>query len=450
MSIATDRPQFSPETAITLAQTLYGVPATAHPLPSERDQNFQLNTDQGPEFVLKISSAADDEAILDLQNQVMLHLTKQGASSGDHVLCPQVCPTENGQLMTSISDDTGASYWVRMLTYLPGKPLAKINPHPPALLRSLGALFGHIDQALADFSHPAAERDLKWDMRRATPVIREHYPHVSSSEKRAILDYFLLHFETHVQPILPTLRSSIIHNDGNDYNILVQPPSSEDEVATALAGGQVAGVIDFGDIIYGHPVCDLAITTAYAMLNKADPLAVAAQVVAGYHAVYPLTDSELAVLYPLICIRLCTSVAVSAYQQTLEPDNDYLRISEQPAWTLLQRLRQINPRLGGYIFREACGLPAHPQHQTVVEWLQANQADFAPLIAPALPLDALHVFDLSVGSLTLGHLAELATTTAFTTRLFGEMAQGEATDTEIKTCRASSGKAGAMRGAKSA
>ena len=60
MSIAKNRPQYSSEAAQDLAQKLYGVQATAHPLPSERDQNFRLDTENGPVFVLKISSAVDE------------------------------------------------------------------------------------------------------------------------------------------------------------------------------------------------------------------------------------------------------------------------------------------------------------------------------------------------------------------------------------------------------
>ena len=45
------------------------------------------------------------------------------------------------------------------------------------MLRSLGSLLGTMDAALAGFSHPAAERDLKWDPRRAG-WIREYFRYV--------------------------------------------------------------------------------------------------------------------------------------------------------------------------------------------------------------------------------------------------------------------------------
>ena len=83
--------------------------------------------------------------------------------------------------------------------------------------------------------------------------------------------------------------------------------------------GKVSSVIDFGDMVHTCTVCNLAVAAAYAMLDKPDPLAAAAHVVAGYHQVFPLTEQELALLYPLICARLCISVVNSAYQQQVEP-----------------------------------------------------------------------------------------------------------------------------------
>ena len=58
----------------------------------------------------------------------------------------------------------------------------------------------------------------------------------------------------------------------------------------------------------------------------------------------------------MITGRLATSVAVSAFQQALEPGNRYLSISEAQAWDALERLSCIHPRHAIYAFREACGL----------------------------------------------------------------------------------------------
>jgi hypothetical protein len=40
----------------------------------------------------------------------------------------------------------------------------------------------------------------------------------------------------------------------------------------------------------------------------------------------------------LVALRLATSVALSAHQSRLDPDDAYLTVSEAPAWALLGHL----------------------------------------------------------------------------------------------------------------
>jgi len=131
----------------------------------------------------------------------------------------------------------------------------------------------------------------------------------------------------------------------------------------------IGGRIDFGDLVSSYTVCDLAIALAYAMLGKADPVSMAAHMVAGFHEVNLLSELEIELLYPLICARLCTSVSLAAFRKQQTPENAYLTVSEQPAWWLLDQLKEVGPSLAHYIFRQACGLPPVKQHGTVTSWL---------------------------------------------------------------------------------
>jgi 4-aminobutyrate aminotransferase-like enzyme len=168
-------------------------------------------------------------------------------------------------------------------------------------------------------------------------------------------------------------------------------------------------------------VCELAIAAAYAMLGKPDPLAAAAHVVAGYHQVFPLSEQELALLYPLICARLCISVVNSAYQQQVEPDNNYLTISEWPAWALLEQLEDVHPRLAHYTFRAACQLPPCPNTEAVVRWLENNAGKLGRVVEPDLRTANKVIFDLSIGSRELGNMAKLSGVEEFTRQLFDRM-----------------------------
>lgn len=374
MNIPHQPAAFTTHDATRIALESYGLRTTALPLPGERDHNFHLQAETGRAFVLKIAHAEEQRPVLDLQNKALEHLATHDPS----LLMPQVCLTSLGEAITTATNTDGRTHFVRLLTYMPGRLLAETNPHTHTLLHSLGMLMGRMDRALQDFTHPAAQRTLKWDLRGAL-WIRDYVQHITRSEGRAIVERFLSRFELDVLPVLPTLRASVIHGDANDYNVLVGD--------TSAGSRQVVSVIDFGDMVHTYTVCELAIAAAYAMLHKADPLAAAAHVVAGYHEAFPLTGAELEVLYSLICTRLCISVVNSAYQQKIEPHNGYLTISEQPAWELLAQLVDIHLRFAHYTFCQACQLPPYPGSSALVHWLESNGGKF--------PADSLSVEQIS-------------------------------------------------------
>ena len=78
-----------------------------------------------------------------------------------------------------------------------------------------------MDHALQDFSHPAMHRNYTWDISRASEA-SDNLKYILNHEKRSIAGYFLLQFDTEVLPQIHRLRHAYIHNDANDYNILVQ------------------------------------------------------------------------------------------------------------------------------------------------------------------------------------------------------------------------------------
>ncbi|MFQ5398267.1 MAG: aminotransferase class III-fold pyridoxal phosphate-dependent enzyme [Anaerolineae bacterium] len=406
MSLSLDarrgRPRFSEADVCRIAWDLYGLRVTARELPSERDQNFHLHDEAGRMFVLKLSGAAEKRETLEAQNQAMARIHSA-------VPCPRIWPTTTGESIAVVTGGDGRQRFLRLLTYLPGTPLVEINPHSPELLKNIGRFLGKMSRALNGFSHPGANRIFKWDLKHAAEVIRRHLTYITDPAQLAVVTHFLTQFETAVVPVLPTLRTSVIHGDGNDYNLLAD-------------GEQVCGIIDFGDLVHSHTVFDLAIALAYMMLDKDDPVAAAAHVVSGYHAVYPLTELELEHLFTLACVRLCVSVAVSAKQQKMEPDLPYLSVTEAPAWALLARFTGLAPTLPHYIFRHACGLPPCPNGRRVTQWLGHNREQLAPVVAPGesapgeeapdLRRDRSLVFDLSVGSLDLAELPDLADTEA--------------------------------------
>jgi 4-aminobutyrate aminotransferase-like enzyme/Ser/Thr protein kinase RdoA (MazF antagonist) len=396
-------PRFSEAQAERLARELFGVDGDTRPLPSERDQNFRLDDESGARFVLKIANASEDRAVLELQNRAMEHLGER-ADADFPMPCPAVRPTRDGAPLAEVQGADGRRHFVRLLTWLPGKPLAKVRPHDAGLLRGLGRLFGWLDRALEGFDHSAAHREFHWDLRHAGRVVARYKQGLEGTADLGLVEGFLEAFEATVAPRLADLPRAVIHGDGNDYNVMVTAADPWQPRAT--------GVIDFGDMVHSCTICDLAVTAAYAVLSRVEPLVPATQVVGGYHDVRPLGEQELALLHNLIGMRLCASVCIAAEQRRQAPANAYLGISETQAWNALRRWSAIHPRLAECAFREACGLDPCANRGAVVSWLGRNRADLGPVIDADLSDPAIPVLDLSVGSLELPGI-DLDDTSAF-------------------------------------
>jgi Ser/Thr protein kinase RdoA (MazF antagonist) len=128
-----------------------------------------------------------------------------------------------------------------------------------------------------------------------------------------------------------SLRHSVIHGDANDYNVIV-------------GAGRMVGLLDFGDMLHSATICDLAIALAYTMLEEAEPLRVAAQVIRAYQDRYPLNEVEQQALFPLVLSRLAMSVCYSAHNRARNPGDPYQVVSEAAAWDLLGKLETSSRR----------------------------------------------------------------------------------------------------------
>ncbi len=302
-------PRFEVEAAAEIAAEFFGIRASGRPLPSERDQNFLLTDGAGEKFVLKIANALESAAFLEAQNAVLNHVGKQVE------FCQSLVAGVSGEEIVRV-----ATYFVRLVRYLPGVPLAEIRPHSSELLRDLGRKLGKLAQALKDFDHPAVHRDFHWDLSNGNRVINEYAPLIEDAALRELVLKCRLNFE-------PQLPRSVIHGDANDYNVLVDPERMI-----------VSGLLDFGDMVYSYTVADLAIAVAYVALDQPQPRAAMAEIVRGYTSEFMLLDEELEAVWPLALLRLGVSACMAAYQQRQQPENEYLRISQQAIEQNLARI----------------------------------------------------------------------------------------------------------------
>lgn len=410
------RPRLPPEEAARIAAELLGGAGTLHPLPSERDQNFRVDA-AGGRYMLKISNAEDGAALLEMQDEILRRL----ATAPGRFRFPAPHGPSGGLAIES----AGRAHRVRLLEWVEGVLLADARPRPAGLLREVGELLGTVASALEGFAHPeASRRDLQWDLGGCHGRIERGLRALAGTAERARVERAFERFTASIEPRLAPLRRSVIQNDGNDHNVICGP-------VTRTASGwrrAVVGLVDAGDALECWTVAELAVGIAYGMLGRDDPLGAAIPMVEGFHSVFPLRETELEVLFDLARMRLCLSVVNSAIQRPEDAANEYLSVSEADAWRALERLESVHPDLATYAFRHACGLEPCPSGERTRRWLQERAGTFARVVEPPLSGDAVHVFDLGVGSTEMGGGEPGAFDTAgMTARLFARMRQVGAT-----------------------
>lgn len=316
------KPSFDPSEAERIAYQSFGLTGCAHPLDGERDQNFRIDTDTG-RFVLKIAHPDVRRDFLALENKVI-----RIASEVREFDSPRIVNSLEGKSIVNASSGSSECA-VRCLTYVEGVPLATCDPHTPDLLMSIGHALGQLDLSLATLGDPSeAKRNIKWDLARAPEIVAGTLPKIRDESRRKLLEHFLGLYNQ-IADRVSRLSKSVIQNDANDYNILVD--------ASADTKPSI-GLIDYGDLVYSATVNELAICCAYIMLGKQNPLEAAKALIRGYNERRELSASELSCLFPLTCMRLAQSVCISVEQTLLRPGDAYLAISERRAWQMLERL----------------------------------------------------------------------------------------------------------------
>jgi 4-aminobutyrate aminotransferase-like enzyme/Ser/Thr protein kinase RdoA (MazF antagonist) len=294
--------------------------------------------------------------------------------------------------MTTVRGADGREHIVWSVSYLPGRPLGSLRYRSPALLEQFGRTIASLGFALTDFDHPAIRRDFYWDLANAGRVIDEHRALVNDQELGIAIDRIVDRFDRLVRPIVSELPRRAVHGDLNDYNVLV---SGE---PTSAQGIEVTGVVDFGDMVYSYGVADLAIATAYMMLDADEPLDVCAALVRGHTTVAQLHELELQALFGLAAIRLCASACIAAHQRRQQPDNEYLDVSQAAIRRTLPRLATISFEVAEAVLREAAGLEPSRTGARVRSWLAAHAAELAPVMPFDFATEPTLVLDLSIAS----------------------------------------------------
>lgn len=299
--------------------------------------NFRVKSNQEV-FVLKQNTYSKKTvALLQAENRILEQL--QMLQDYDF---PSAIPSLKGESIVRVEDRI-----FRLLSFVEGEFLGDVD-HTPDLLCSFGAFLAKMDVITTPIYDAAIVGiETQWDLKRFRFNYR-YLEYISDPKDRSLVDYFFLQFDEQILPMEHQLRKGIIHNDGNDWNVLTQ-------------NGKVTGIIDFGDMCHTWLINEVAVALTYVMMGKEHPLEIAAYLIEGYHKSNPLKEEELDILYYLVAARLCTSVCNSAYAKKLKPDSEYITVSEKPAWELLRKWLTINPIRAKDEFRSAAGFQANPK-----------------------------------------------------------------------------------------
>ena len=374
---------------LSFIEEQYQIQASLYPLAGEVDLNFKMVTEQGETFVVKVYAPGRDLEFLNFQERLLTHLESKELNFD----VPQVIKTHTGKSTLNFIDENQQQRSVRILSWISGRLWNHVNPHTAALRYELGTLCGTLSTALLDFDHPFAHREFEWDI--ASGLWVKEYLELFDTAEQNLIQVFISQFEE-VQTEYTQLQKSTVHNDANDFNILV----SED-----VFNPKLEGLIDFGDAIYTQTINDLAICCSYAIMGFEDPLEASLAIVKGYHKSFPLEEEALQYLYVCIAIRLLISVTKSRINKLEAADNPYLQISDKAAWELLKKWKHVDPEFAHYRFRGACGMTPHPQSDFFVNWASNQNSSLGSLL-PTLNKERVVPLDLSISSQWLGQSSD--------------------------------------------
>ena len=336
------------EIAKEISARLWGITGEISALPGERDLNFKITSDQCS--VLKVyEDNPENRALISIQDRALKALSAKlpgrvprpvANSDGATVLA------ENGKL-------------IRLLSWLEGSMWANCESVDRELIENLGKTIALVDLNLAEIELTREENEILdrpfiWNILQVDAIL-QWAKSIPNEEIKSLVISLVTEKTKQTQEKLKLLPRQLIHNDGNDWNIVVSERN--------------LGLIDFGDMIIAPKIVGIAVAGAYLAMKSDDPSKDIAHLIRGYHGVKPLTSLEVELLFDLVKLRVASSIANAVLQSSANPDNEYLNVSQADAPRTLKLLCNSNSQLALYRFRNAIGLEANPNSKAVRQYL---------------------------------------------------------------------------------
>jgi 4-aminobutyrate aminotransferase-like enzyme/Ser/Thr protein kinase RdoA (MazF antagonist) len=339
-------PSFSPDDVGRIAAELFGLDGMAVDLGSERDQTFLVEGQAGS-GVVKISNLGESAATLDLEAEAILHILRVDRELP--VARPRVVSEAAGAAAYRTTlEGPGGTHFVRLFELLHGRGGggAGAPDLPDAAVRAYGETDARLNVALRGFFHPAAGRELLWDLAQAAKL-RPHLDSIADRERRRLVEAVLDRYDERVAPRWPRLRAQVVHGDLNLDNVLLDER------------GLISGIVDFGDAVHTAQVADFAVALASLMRGREaeDVFRIGRIAIDGYSSRFPIEPEELELLGDLVATRLAQIVVISAWRVARYPENAInIQAWDADSWRLLELIGDV----GGDRFSQELGAPAPP------------------------------------------------------------------------------------------
>jgi hydroxylysine kinase len=198
--------------------------------------------------------------------------------------------------------------------------------------------------ALVGFEHKASGHFMPWNLSNGIAV-SESLWEISTDDVRSLAAPLLPRLRHEVLPKLNACPSQVIHNDAHPYNLLRADTVSQD----------VAGLIDFGDLVHAPVINDLAVSATSFHRPGIEDLDTVENLLIGFHRSHPLSSEEVSLLWDAMTLRVLITILLSDIKLNIIHDREVVD-ERMEACAMLETICRLDHRSVVNRLMAVCGV----------------------------------------------------------------------------------------------